>query len=62
MTPRNVSSDRIKAYSPKEYWSGLAEGVPGGDSSGFAPVLHPEAPPWFNRLIDKLQFTRSAAR
>jgi SAM-dependent methyltransferase len=56
MTPGEVGADRAKAYSPKEYWSGLADGAPAGDSSGFAPVLHPDAPPWFNRLIDTLQF------
>jgi len=26
------------------------------DVSGFAPILHPLAPLWFNQLIDKLQF------
>ncbi len=26
------------------------------DASGFAPILHPLAPEWFNRLIDDLQF------
>jgi ubiquinone/menaquinone biosynthesis C-methylase UbiE len=26
------------------------------DALGFAPVLHPLAPPWFNQLIDSLQF------
>jgi len=56
MTLGEAGADRMKAYSPKEYWSGLAEGAPAGDSSGFAPVLHPDAPPWFNRLIDRLQF------
>jgi len=43
-------------YSPKEYWSSLAKGVGAFDTSGFAPVLHPLAPPWFNRLIDDLQY------
>jgi len=43
-------------YSPKEYWEGLAEDFDSADTSGFAPVLHPNAPPWFNRLIDTLQF------
>jgi len=43
-------------YSPKEYWSSLANGTDSTDASGFAPVLHPLAPPWFNQLIDSLQF------
>lgn len=41
-------------YAPKEYWTRLAEGIP-FDDVGFAPVLHPTAPSWFNQLIDKLQ-------
>jgi SAM-dependent methyltransferase len=43
-------------YSPKEYWTGVAENFRSADASGFAPVLHPGAPVWFNRLIDELQF------
>ena len=43
-------------YSPKEYWSSLANDSDSTDASGFAPVLHPLAPPWFNQLIDSLQF------
>jgi SAM-dependent methyltransferase len=43
-------------YSPKDYWTGVAENFRSADASGFAPVLHPGAPVWFNRLIDKLQF------
>jgi SAM-dependent methyltransferase len=43
-------------YSPKEYWSSLADGGESLDASGFAPILHPLAPPWFNQLIDDLQF------
>ena len=43
-------------YSPKDYWSNLAEGFESKDRSGFAPILHPQAPPWFNRAIDNLQF------
>jgi SAM-dependent methyltransferase len=42
-------------YSPKDYWTGVAENFRSADASGFAPVLHPGAPVWFNRLIDKLQ-------
>jgi SAM-dependent methyltransferase len=43
-------------YSPKEYWTNLAENFDSADSAGFAPVLHPGAPVWFNMVIDKLQF------
>lgn len=43
-------------YSPKEYWSSLADDSNSADASGFAPILHPLAPEWFNQLIDKLQF------
>jgi SAM-dependent methyltransferase len=43
-------------YSPKEYWSSLANGCDSMDASGFAPILHPLAPPWFNQLIDDLQY------
>jgi ubiquinone/menaquinone biosynthesis C-methylase UbiE len=43
-------------YSAKEYWSSLADAGGSTDALGFAPVLHPLAPPWFNLLIDNLQF------
>jgi SAM-dependent methyltransferase len=43
-------------YSPKKYWSSLANGRDSMDASGFAPILHPLAPPWFNQLIDNLQY------
>ena len=43
-------------YSPKDYWSNLAEGSESMDRLGFAPILHPQAPPWFNQVIDNLQF------
>jgi len=43
-------------YSPKDYWANLAEGRESMDASGFAPVLHPQAPAWFNQVIDNLQF------
>lgn len=48
--------DHASTYSAKEYWTGLAQGTPSADASGFAPVLHPDAPAWFNRVIDDLQF------
>ena len=43
-------------YSPKEYWQRITERYNSVDSSGLAPVLHPNAPEWFNEIIDKLQF------
>lgn len=43
-------------YSPKEYWADLAEQYDAVDSFGFAPVLHPQAPSWFNQAIDHIQF------
>jgi SAM-dependent methyltransferase len=46
----------MSTFSPKEYWTGLAESDRSGDPTGFSPVLHPDAPAWFNRLIDELQF------
>ena len=45
----------MNSYSPKKYWDRLAESYATADSAGFAPVLHPGAPAWFNELIDKLQ-------
>lgn len=46
----------MSTYSPKEYWTGVADRAGGGDAAGFAPVLHPDAPEWFNRLMDDLQW------
>jgi ubiquinone/menaquinone biosynthesis C-methylase UbiE len=46
----------MKTYSPKDYWAGLAENFDSADAAGLAPVLHPSSPPWFNQLIDDLQF------
>ena len=46
----------MSAYSPKEYWAGVADKFRSADAAGLAPVLHFGAPTWFNRLIDKLQF------
>lgn len=43
-------------YSPREYWSEVAARFRSADATGFAPVLHPGAPEWFNRAIDALQF------
>ncbi len=46
----------MKAYSPKDYWAGLADKFHSADAAGFSPVLHPGAPAWFNLCIDRLQF------
>jgi SAM-dependent methyltransferase len=43
-------------YSPKDYWTNLAENFDSADGSGFAPILHPLAPAWFNQAIDNVQF------
>jgi SAM-dependent methyltransferase len=42
-------------YSWKEYWDKVASSYGGADARGFAPVLHPGAPDWFNSTIDRLQ-------
>lgn len=46
----------MSAYSPKEYWTSVADEFRSADVAGLAPVLHFGAPTWFNQLIDKLQF------
>jgi SAM-dependent methyltransferase len=43
-------------YSSRDYWTGLAKTYNSADSDGFAPILHPQAPAWFNQAIDDLQF------
>lgn len=43
-------------YFPKNYWANLATDFDLVDASGFAPILHPLAPAWFNQVIDGLQF------
>jgi SAM-dependent methyltransferase len=45
----------MSEYSPKEYWSEVAARFRYADAAGFAPVLHPGAPDWFNRAIDSMQ-------
>jgi SAM-dependent methyltransferase len=42
-------------YSPKEYWESLAGSYERSDPAGCSVVLHPGAPRWFNRTIDRLQ-------
>ena len=46
----------MSGYSPKQYWTAVADNFRSADSAGLAPVLHFDAPVWFNRLIDRLQF------
>jgi len=46
----------MRAYSPKEYWAGLADKFHSADPAGLAPILHPGTPAWFNLSIDVLQF------
>jgi SAM-dependent methyltransferase len=45
----------MNSYAPKKYWAGVAEASHPSDARGLAPVLHPNAPSWFNLLIDDLQ-------
>lgn len=45
----------MSRYSPREYWTKLARDFASSDKKGFAPVLHPNAPDWFNEAIDCLQ-------
>lgn len=45
----------MSSYSPKEYWTDLAERYRNEDGKGFAPVLHPGAPDWFNLRVHELQ-------
>jgi ubiquinone/menaquinone biosynthesis C-methylase UbiE len=56
MKSRDLSHHSTPGYLPKEYWAALAKNPDSLDASGLAPVLHPDSPPWFNRLIDALQF------
>ncbi len=45
----------MKKYLPREFWTRVAKDFGDGDSTGFAPVLHPGTPRWFNKVIDRLQ-------
>lgn len=45
----------MSRYSPKEYWTNLAERYGHEDGKALAPVLHPGAPDWFNLRIHELQ-------
>jgi SAM-dependent methyltransferase len=48
-------SDPLKKYLPREFWTRLARDFGESDLTGFAPVLHPGSPRWFNKVIDSLQ-------
>jgi hypothetical protein len=48
-------ADNIHMYLPRNYWTSLAEEYGSVDASGLAPILHPNAPVWFNLVIDQLQ-------
>jgi SAM-dependent methyltransferase len=45
----------MNSYTPRKYWSSLAENYRHEDQTGFSPILHPGAPLWFNRQIDSFQ-------
>jgi ubiquinone/menaquinone biosynthesis C-methylase UbiE len=42
-------------YSPRSYWTAVAQSYGNSDTEGLAPVLHPHAPLWFNQMIDAAQ-------
>jgi SAM-dependent methyltransferase len=45
----------LKDYVPRKFWTRLANDFGESDLTGFAPVLHPGTPMWFNEVIDRLQ-------
>lgn len=45
----------MTSYSPREYWTNLADSFGHEDRKGFSPILHPGTPQWFNLRIDSLQ-------
>lgn len=45
----------MNRYLSKDYWTQLASDFGRSDEKGFAPVLHPGTPGWFNEAIDGLQ-------
>ena len=51
----------MNKYSPRDFWTQLARDFGENDARGFAPVLHPGTPTWFNEVIDRLQ-TRAWSR
>jgi SAM-dependent methyltransferase len=48
-------TDLLNKYLPREFWTRLARDFGETDLTGFAPVLHPGTPRWFNKVIDRLQ-------
>ena len=56
MKSQDIFHRSTPGYVPKEYWAALAENADCLDAAGLAPVLHPDSPAWFNRLVDTLQF------
>jgi SAM-dependent methyltransferase len=54
VTLRN-RTDPLNKYLPREFWTRLAKDFGETDLTGFAPVLHPGTPRWFNKVIDRLQ-------
>ncbi|HET9400561.1 MAG TPA: methyltransferase domain-containing protein [Candidatus Acidoferrales bacterium] len=44
-----------RSYFPTEYWSGVAARYGRSDDGALAPILHPDAPIWFNLTVDRLQ-------
>jgi SAM-dependent methyltransferase len=51
-SPQGASAS---GYLPKEYWEKLAASGGANEAQARAVVLHPDAPGWFNRTIDRLQ-------
>ncbi len=45
----------MSSYTPRKYWTNLAENYGQEDGQGFSPILHPGAPEWFNLRVDSLQ-------
>ena len=45
----------LRSYSPGDYWNRIASTFGHSDEWGYAPILHPDAPAWFNLTIDRLQ-------
>jgi len=46
----------MSVYSAKDYWADLVRNFGPADEQGLAPVLHPQAPLWFNQCIDDVQY------
>lgn len=48
-------TDPLNKYLPREFWTRLAKDFGETDLTGFAPVLHPGTPIWFNKVINRVQ-------